>query len=538
MQATLRFLAGPRSGTVLPITAGTVDLGRDPTNGVVLAGANVSRLHATLELTDGILRVINRSEVNGVYLNGRRVERHELRRWDLLIIGSHILRVESLPGDTQVEEAESPLIGCLIELQRILAQDGDLLLEQALRTLLAALPASRLVLFLVADDRAIRQGPSVVRGTDVPERMSVLVAERVLSADGPLLLEAEAEAKAGGWSQTMVQQSVQTVLAAPVRQGGRVIAVLAADNTEEPHRLGHAHLRGVELTAKALEGVFLRAELRRLERDQLAAESQLSAGRLVQRQLFTKDPSQLPGPWRWRAQYQPAMELGGDFYDCGTGISGTIWVVADVSGKGVAAALVVSMLKVLCKQLYPLGLGAREFLTALHRGLSGELPPMMFVTAQVAIAADDGSLRWSGLGHPDGLVLRRDGTIERLPSTPGMLGRLGDLPRELAEGRLGLRGGDRLCLYTDGVTEAMDGEGRLFDEERLIASLRRHANGDLDQAVAGLLGDLAAFVAPPPSDDITVVFGELPAPSATTGSVIRGMIRGDAEPPLPSRGGG
>src|SRR5690606_38643979 len=113
------------------------------------------------------------------------------------------------------------------------------------------------------------------------------------------------------------------------------------------------HVSVIEFAAQALGTVFQRQELRDLELRQAQADREFLAAKRVQGQIFTKKASAIAGFGAWSALYQPAFDLGGDFYDFHQDEAGLTWFVADVSGKGIPAALVVSMLKGFCKTLYP-----------------------------------------------------------------------------------------------------------------------------------------------------------------------------------------
>src|SRR5690606_6360756 len=143
--------------------------------------------------------------------------------------------------------------------------------------------------------------------------------------------------------------------------------------------------------------------------------------------------------------------------------SGLTWFVVDVSGKGIPAALVVSMLKGFCKTLYPQHLSPQRFLLELNRLFRGELPGSMFFTG-IAVRIEGDHLRWCNVGHPPGLIVRSDGRVDELEPTPGMLGLWPEdlLLRKASEGTMPFQPGDRLMLYIDGLIEAMDQEQRLF----------------------------------------------------------------------------
>jgi serine phosphatase RsbU (regulator of sigma subunit) len=512
MKPTLRVLAGLRIGEGIELGTGAeFTVGRDPTCGLLVSGEKVSRIHAQFRFADGVLTVENRSKVNGIYVNGTRRESAELKHWDTVVIGATVLRVEET-GETLGNE--HALYACLLEISRLLSGGGERVAERSLEALFLALPVTRLAMFTIDEAGEPVQGPTSIRGGGTPERMSHSFARQVLKAGQAILLEANASSgiiPAVHWGKTLQDQSVRTVLGVPIQVKGRTAAVLLGDNLEQPGILDRTHLQVMEWAARALEHVFQRDELHRLEQDRMRAEYELEAGRSVQRHLLTRDPSSLPGPWRWAATYRPALVLGGDFYGFHASPDGrATWIVADVSGKGIPAALVASMIKVAVCAVHRSGAGPRELILGVHSLIIGEIPNAMFFTAFALRAAPDGWLEWAGVGHPAGVLLRASGGRERLESDPGMLGNHTnlDLHGSIREQRTRASPGDRVCLLTDGVTEAMDPDGNLFGEDLAEHTLVAQAAAPLEGAVAGLIAAIGSHCKTPHfNDDVTVVMG-------------------------------
>ncbi len=517
MSFTLRILTGKRAGDVLELLPDRpVTVGRDATCSLVLEGTNISRQHARFRLRDEVPVVENCSSVNGIYINGVRRDLADLKRWDTIVIGPTVLRVEQVNDTLGSEHA---LFTCLLEIGRLLGEGGDRMVERSLEVLFLALPVNRLALFTRTAAGDPVQGATSMRGGQGSTHMSHGFARQVFDAGKPLLLEAERaddpNASSGNWGMTLQRQSVQTILGVPVVVKGEVHAVLLGDNLDQPGLLDRTHLQVLEWAAKSLEAVFQREELKRLEAQRLRTEYEIEAGRAVQRHVFTKDATKIPGPLRWGACYRPALELGGDFYDFHLGDDGAVtWIVADVSGKGVPAALVASMLKIASKTLHRTGIPPAELILGLHHHLRGEIPNPMFFTAVVMRAEPDGTLHWSSVGHPAGVLLRAGGGWELLESTPGMLAMRMPIERPIVPitGTLTLGPGDRVALFTDGVTEAMSPDREDYGEERAWQTLADQAGKPLDQAIADVVAALQAHCRSPHfSDDVTLVLGERPA---------------------------
>ena len=169
------------------------------------------------------------------------------------------------------------------------------------------------------------------------------------------------------------------------------------------------------------------------------------------------------------ADMKPAREVGGDFYDFYlTGPDRLAFLVADVSDKGVPAALFMMRAKTLLKNLAQTGRPLGEAVAAANEALCEGNAANMFVTAWIGeIDLATGTVRYVNAGHNPPIVLRaKDGTADYLRSRPGLV--LGAMPgAKYRTGEISLGRGDAIYLYTDGLTEQTDPNGELFGEARL-----------------------------------------------------------------------
>jgi len=520
MSATIRFIAGSRKGSVLTVvTDQPQSLGRDPDCDIPLEEGNVSRQHAQLSWDGQRLVIENLSATNGVFVNGMRKDRSELALWDVVAIGSAAFRIESLgaaaaatsPQPTDPAEAERlrTVLQCVLAIQHILGEDSERMVERSLETLFLALPATRLSLFTVDADGALHQGFTTTQETLESPQISHGFARKVLHA-GKAILLSENDASTADGGATLQELHVRTILGAPVMLGRRTVAILLCDNTQSPEQLDERSVSIIEFAAQALATVFQRQEMRDLELRQARSEREFLAAKRVQKQIFTKDPAAISAYGTWEARYQPAYDLGGDFFDFYLDDDSLSWIVADVSGKGIPAALVVSMLKGFCKTLYPRHLSPMQFLLELNQLFQGELPGNMFFTG-ICVRITAEQLTWCNIGHPPGLLLHPDGHFDELEPSPGMLGLWPEAllltpPQEFS---LPFFPGDRLVLYTDGLVEAMNAEQSLFGLEGIKENLATYRDRAVHPALGALLMAVEQHVAGLPlDDDITLVMGE------------------------------
>lgn len=235
------------------------------------------------------------------------------------------------------------------------------------------------------------------------------------------------------------------------------------------------------------------------------AAQELEIAKQVQMRLF---PQTLPllSTLDYAGVCIQARQVGGDYYDfldLGRGRLGL--VVADVAGKGIAAALLMANLQAnLRSQCATASDEPHRFLQSLNRLFYANSTDSAYATLFFA-EYDDHSrcLRYSNCGHLSALLLRRDGRLERLESTSTVLGLFEEWDCMTAE-RV-LSGGDTLVLYTDGITEACNRAGDEYGEKRVIESLRRCCDGPAAEVVEAMVEDARRFCPDEQADDITLI---------------------------------
>jgi sigma-B regulation protein RsbU (phosphoserine phosphatase) len=186
-----------------------------------------------------------------------------------------------------------------------------------------------------------------------------------------------------------------------------------------------------------------------------------------------------------------------------------VLVMADVSGKGVGAAVLQSVTRSVVRTLAPDLAGPADLLARLEKFLfEAELGAMYLTIFIGRLDPQTGDLRYANAGHPVPYVVGGDARVERFGQVTGpILGILGT--ERFAEGRERLRAGDRLVLYTDGVTEASSPNGEFFGEGRLERILSENAASSLEDVGSRILDGVRLFRGPSPQDDLSVLLLEL-----------------------------
>lgn len=210
------------------------------------------------------------------------------------------------------------------------------------------------------------------------------------------------------------------------------------------------------------------------------------------------------------AHMKPAKEVGGDFYDVFMIDQDHLcFLIADVSGKGVPAALFMTMAKTHIKNFATVGLPLAEVAVRANNQLCYKNESGMFVTAFICVLdVRSGEVQFVNAGHNCPFVQKQDGAFEMFRAKANLVfGLMEDVPYR--EQTLTLNPGDSIYLYTDGVTEALNPEQELFGDGRLYEILNRHRAqaGEPETFVQAIYREVQAFAdGEPQADDITMLY--------------------------------
>lgn len=307
-------------------------------------------------------------------------------------------------------------------------------------------------------------------------------------------------------AQSMLLSGIRSLVAAPLLDPEGTLGMIVLESrvqakqfTEEDLELlvslasvAALHIRNLALALEA-------AERRRLEEE-------LSLARRIQEALL---PSRLPevAGWELHGGNIPSRGVSGDYYEVVERLGGreVVLMVADVSGKGMAASLLTISLQALSTGPVEDGLPPDEICTRLSRLLYRRTPPEKYATAFLGVLEPEtGRLRYTNAGHNPPLVVRAGRVVEELAPTGVPLGLLPSA--RYGAGEITLAPGDTLVLYTDGLAEAMDPESEEYGLARMAEICLRHCGEPCARLAAALEEDLDRFVRGVPyADDRTIV---------------------------------
>jgi len=309
--------------------------------------------------------------------------------------------------------------------------------------------------------------------------------------------------------QQLEQRRAKLQQAAAHRQTARVVRLLeevdSALNRMEDHTFGiceqcHQSVETDRLIADPLVrfciGHLPPAEQQRLEDDlELAARLQ---ARLLPKQDLVCDG------WRVAYHYKPAGLVSGDYVDLIAGPDNVLYfALGDVSGKGVAASLLMSNLNAMFRTLAPLGIPLDEIMCHANRVFCESTLPTQYATLVAGKATPDGAVELVNAGHPEPLVVSMDG-VRKIDSGGLPIGLFRDEP--LTSVNLQLHPGEVLVLYSDGISESRNAHDQDYGAARLSEVVRRCTAQAPKDSVAACIADLIAFSGNAPAvDDQTLM---------------------------------
>lgn len=531
----LRVLTPAAEPFVHSFDGDSLVIGRSSEADLPLADRFLSRRHARLFRDRGRFLVEDLDSHNGTFLNDERVtDPSEVRPGDVVRLSGTVLTLlEEEPDATETlyrradeileasssaaapppaEESErlriyAERLRILNEVHRALAREIDLeeLLELILDRVFDHLrPEEGAVFLLDADGQPYRAASRSSSGQDLLYSRS-LFSEVIEKGVAALVHDARTDRRFAA-AESILSSGVRSILAAPLLDPEGVEGMIALSSRihvrefdEDDMELlvslasvAALHVRNAALAEEALER-------RRLEEE-------VALARRIQVSLL---PSRLPEVegWELRGGNLPSQTVSGDYYVVVERKEGRecVVMVADVSGKGIAASLLTASLEALASGLIELGRSPEEICTVASRQLHARTPPEKYATAFVGVLDfATGSLRYSNAGHNAALLIRAGGAVEELRSTGPPVGLLPGASFLGSDATL--EPGDLLVVYTDGITEATNRDDEEYGIERLATLCCGCREAALPELVERLEEDLESFVSGVPlADDRTLV---------------------------------
>lgn len=535
--------------TTFPLTRLRTTIGRSARSDVCIPDAFASRLHAEIRQEGDSWWLHDLGSANGTKLNGTLVtgtlpifSGNEVQIGETSIVfendiqaprsfGSTLIASDStdvlnpsntisLPAlrhptseilDTSLS-SRTDLLGLISKVGvALLSSSGlDDTLNQVASLVFEAVPAERVVIMLrdEKDEGGMQIKVARVRGSEEPieeVRISRAIMAEVLE-NGKSVLTSDAQQDPRFATQTVVLQGIRSVLAVPLSVDVRhVFGIIYADSPTSQAMFSSEHLDILTTLASVASIRVENASLldERINRERMERELELATE--IQQRFQPSAPPVVEG-YEFQGISFSCYEIGGDYYDFLARHDGKMLVaLGDVSGKGTAAALLMSSLHAAVHGQVAARTPLLETVISVNEYLTDNTPANRFVTLFIAeLEQETGELTYINAGHNPPLIGRADGTVEQLSSGGLPLGLMGFAEYEV--GRAKLDAGDVLFIYSDGVSEANNINEDEFGMERLTEVIRtnvhRSASGIRDK-VESALSDFTGTAAP--NDDITLV---------------------------------
>jgi len=535
----------PAEGTPFEVELGldSIVVGRSSSADVVVADRYMSRRHARLFREGSSWMVEDLGSRRGTTVNGRRVEAAcQVAHGDVLAVAASVVRIgrtESSPpiGSSTVsrhifrsatellsasrtplpgDRTDTPSLERYAERLRILNEvhhalgnslDRDRLLELILDRVFAHLEPEQAV--IVLKDARGELYPAASRSVEDPGGALMtsrhLAEEVVVQGRAALVLDAQTDTRFAD-ARSMQAFGVRSLLAAPLLDEEGTLGMIALSSriavrqfTEEDMELLVSLASVAALTIRNVSLAEEAAERRRMEHD-------LALARRIQIALL---PDHLPdvAGWQLYGANRPSRAVSGDYFEVLERSDGAELVVllADVSGKGIAASLLTGYIEALAAAPIEDGASPDVICERVSERLQRRTLPEQFATAFVAtVSIVTGKLSYASAGHNPALLVAQSGDVRWLRSTGIPLGVFPSVEYGLGEAEL--LPGDTLVVYSDGFTEAADKNDHEYGEERLKVICRRHATDSLAMVASAVDEDLQLFVGDLPwADDRTLV---------------------------------
>src|SRR5712692_10056535 len=414
------------------------------------------------------------------------------------------------PAERQQAAKQSDLLALISKVGVALLASVTLneTLEQIVALVFEAVPADRCMI-MMRDEKNPELKVAVARLRDrvgeVGEiRISRSVIEEVVT-NGKSVLTSDAQVDPRFAGGTVMLQGVRSVLAVPLGVGANVFGIIYADSPLAEGRFTEDHLKVLTTLASvaAIRVENARLMEQQIERIRLDREQQVASE--IQQRFLPATAPQLVG-YELQGISFPCYEIGGDYYDFIQREDGKLVVaLGDVSGKGTAAALLMSSLHAAVHAQADTHNSLVKTIGAVNKYLVESIPPNRFVTLfYAALDPKNGALEFLNAGHNPPLIVHAGGTMEQLASGGLPLGIMSDA--DFREGRTQLYPGDVLVIYSDGVSEATNPSGEEFGPTRLYEVVARN----LDASAGGIRDRIESALTKfcqgtPAADDITLV---------------------------------
>src|SRR5215831_3610242 len=527
-----------------PLIAPEILIGQKSDADVVLNNQHVSRHHAKLVKTPEGYALQDLGSTHGTFVNESRVENKVLKHGDKISLGKdridlHYFTSESKPAKsvpktdtTQIFErslmdlgvvlpsgsSDLEKISCILDFQYQWEQlfTPETAFQKILESALKISGAERGFILVREGDRFGYAAGMDGQGRTLSQshfKTSHTIVDEAVKKGAPVF-QVEGLDDRFSKQASIVAMNLRAIACLPLSgipaQADKptVLGILYLDSTKRMHSLSGLDQKILSKLAVEAGNVLERVEMVKSIEQRKRLEQELTLAEETQRSILPQTLPQVKN-LSIRGFSKPTRYVGGDFYDFVELESGELFgVLADVSGKGISASLLSSMLLGCLEMQLRAGVALAEAVTRLNRFLYEKTSASRFVTMFLFTMTSDGRGQYISAGHNPTYVFRAaTGEIEELTSNNIIVGAFSFATYEPAD--LQLNPGDVLLAYSDGLTEAENPRGEMLGEEGVKAVIRSEAPQGAKQLEQKLLETIQTFTAGrSQTDDITLILVE------------------------------
>jgi phosphoserine phosphatase RsbU/P len=530
---TLVFVQGNEQRTI-NLDHSPFTVGRKVDKDLVIADPRVSREHALIVSENGQFCVVDQGSKHGTFVNGERIERKTLERNDRLEFGvretvyvvfnpqhetsntarDFLSQISGIHISDETTDLEK--LTLFLEAARKLNTIGvlDEILMSLLDVTLKLTRGERAYVFMKGADGNLRLAAGRnAKGEPLldDKTISHSILDDALKSNSEFVLTDTSRSLDLSGRQSIVAYDLRTVICVPLRKpqvqtsretaealpslSAEVMGALYVDSRFASRDISTVSNNILHAIATEAASLIENARLVQAEETSRRYQQELSIAATIQQGLMGVTIPEVPFA-RLDGRNLSCKEIGGDFFDAVNTEDGLTVVLADVSGKGVSAALLASTLQGMIYSQLVARMPLTEIVAAVNRFFTYKHIGEKYATVIIARIRRDGELEYVNCGHVPPLLVCNHEIIRpghgNLP-----VGLLADAVYE--SDRCNLHPGDRLVMVTDGVTEAENSRGDFFDNERLELAAKKGSLDDIFAAVADFCGGT------PLNDDCTVV---------------------------------
>jgi len=497
---------GPQEATLLleasgnrrriPVSRLPFTIGRSDTCDAAIGDWRVSRTHANIIFEKGEYFVVDAGSRHGTFVNGERRDRHQLKHNDEITLGAPGVRivfmedaassnVSNLLMSRLATESDASELGKLrlfLEAARSLSAGSVVndVLRNMLDCALRVTGAERGFVYLRDQRRAVLACGLDGKGARLTNDSSVsrsVVEEAMTSASEFISGDASQQAALAA-RQSILLNELKTVIAIPLRarrmsadaqSTAEAEGVLYLDGRLVSHNLSGVSHDVLRALASECAAVLESAKLVEAERAAQQYEQEMEIAASIQRSLIC-EPEVRCDFARVNGRSLPCKEVGGDFFDAHVSLDAVTVIVADISGKGISAALMASVIHGMFYAQISTGTPLVDAITAIHKFVCSRFAGQKYATLLAVQLARDGNLKIVNCGHVPAL-LTRNGTTVKISEGDMPVGLIADASFHAIEEEFPM--GSRVCIFTDGISESENSEGAEFG----IGSVEKYLAG-------------------------------------------------------------